>query len=136
MNRVDFGWDRRWFEQRRCCVRSRCVAACPEYRIAEDVRIATDAPVDFALGVLSSLLTAIIFIQVLWNIGGDAAFTLFGYRLWIPGYSVGSVIIYSGIVTTAMLLVGSPLMKVIQIKNQTEAELITAEICSGTSAKA
>ena len=53
----------------------------PEYRIAEDVRIATDAPIDFALGVLSSLLTAIIFIQVLWNIGGDAAFTLFGYQL-------------------------------------------------------
>ena len=93
----------------------------PEYRIAEDVRIATDAPIDFALGVLSSLLTAIIFIQVLWNIGGDAAFTLFGYRLWIPGYLVGSVIVYSGIVTTAMLLVGSPLMKVIQIKNQAEA---------------
>ena len=98
----------------------------PEYRIAEDVRIATDAPIDFALGVLSSLLTAIIFIQVLWNIGGDAAFTLFGYRFWIPGYLVGSVIVYSGIVTTAMLLVGSPLMKVIQIKNQAEAELITA----------
>ena len=44
----------------------------PEYRIAEDVRIATDAPVDFALGLVSSLLTAIIFIQVLWNVGGDA----------------------------------------------------------------
>ena len=98
----------------------------PEYRIAEDVRIATDAPIDFALGVLSALLTAIIFIQVLWNVGGDAAFTLFGYRVWIPGYLVGSVIVYSGIVTTAMLLVSSPLMKVIQIKNQAEAELITA----------
>ncbi len=98
----------------------------PEYRIAEDVRIATDAPIDFALGVLSSLLTAIIFIQVLWNVGGDAEFTLFGYRFWIPGYLVGSVIVYSGIVTTAMLLVGSSLMKVIQIKNQAEAELITA----------
>ena len=44
-----------------------------------------------------------------------------------PGYLVGSVIVYSGIVTTAMLLVSSPLMKVIQIKNQAEAELITAE---------
>ena len=96
----------------------------PEYRIAEDVRIATDAPIDFALGVLSALLTAIIFIQILWNV--VAAFTLFGYRVWIPGYLVGSVIVYSGIVTSAMLLVGSPLMKVIQIKNQAEAELITA----------
>jgi ABC-type uncharacterized transport system fused permease/ATPase subunit len=98
----------------------------PEYRIAEDVRIATDAPIDFALGLLSSLLTAIIFIQVLWAVGGDAAFTAFGYTFWIPGYLVGSVVVYSGIVTMAMLLIGSPLTRVIQIKNQSEAELITA----------
>ena len=47
-------------------------------------------------------------------------------RFGFPVISSVSVIVYSGIVTTAMLLVGSPLMKVIQIKNQAEAELITA----------
>jgi vitamin B12/bleomycin/antimicrobial peptide transport system ATP-binding/permease protein len=98
----------------------------PEYRIAEDVRIATDAPIDFALGLVSSLLTAVIFIQVLWNVGGDATFSLLSHRVWIPGYLVVSVVAYSGIVTTAMVLVGSPLSRVIQIKNQAEAELITA----------
>lgn len=98
----------------------------PEYRIAEDVRIATDAPIDFALGLLSSLLTAVIFIQVLWNVGGEAAFSLFGHDIRIPGYLVGSVVIYSSIVTAAMILVGSPLTRVVQIKNQAEAELITA----------
>lgn len=98
----------------------------PEYRVAEDVRIATDAPIDLALGLLSSLLTAIIFIQVLWNVGGEAAFTLFGHAVRIPGYLVGSVIVYSGVVTAAMILVGSPLTQMIQIKNQAEAELITA----------
>ena len=98
----------------------------PEYRLAEDVRIATDAPIDFALGLVSSLLTAVIFIQVLWNVGGDATFSLSNHRLWIPGYLVMSVVAYSGIVTTAMVLVGSPLSRVIQIKNQAEAELITA----------
>ncbi|UGA41456.1 hypothetical protein HU230_0024060 [Bradyrhizobium quebecense] len=51
---------------------------------------------------------------------------MFGYRLWIPGYLVGSVAVYAGIVTTATILVGSPLTRVIQIKNQAEAELITA----------
>ncbi len=98
----------------------------PEYRIAEDVRIATDAPIDFALGLVSSLLTAVIFIQVLWNVGGDAVFSVLNYTLWIPGYLVVSVVAYSGIVTSAMVLVGSPLTRVIQIKNQAEAELITA----------
>ncbi|MGX1352027.1 putative ATP-binding cassette transporter [Bradyrhizobium elkanii] len=98
----------------------------PEYRISEDVRIATDAPIDFALGIVSSLLTAVIFVQVLWSVGGEASFSVSGYQFWIPGYLVGSVAVYSGIVTIAMVLVGSPLTSVIQIKNQAEAELITA----------
>ncbi len=98
----------------------------PEYRIAEDVRIATDAPIDFALGVVSSLLTALIFLQVLWEVGGDASFTISGVGFWVPGYLVISVVFYSGVVTAAMILVGSPLTRVIQIKNQAEAELITA----------
>jgi putative ATP-binding cassette transporter len=89
----------------------------PEYRIAQDVRIATDAPIDFALGLVASLLNAIVFIQILWNVGSDAAFSAFGYRFWIPGYLVVSVAVYSGIVTTAMILVGSPLTRVIPIKD-------------------
>jgi putative ATP-binding cassette transporter len=42
----------------------------PEYRIAEDLRIATDAPVDFVAGVTSAVLSAATFIAVLWTIGG------------------------------------------------------------------
>jgi ABC-type uncharacterized transport system fused permease/ATPase subunit len=98
----------------------------PEYRIAEDVRIATDAPIDFALGLVSSLLTAIIFTRVLWTVGGSMDVTAFGHQFWIPGYLVVSVVVYSGIVTAAMLLVGSPLTRVIKTKDQREAELITA----------
>lgn len=98
----------------------------PEYRIAQDVRVATDAPIDFALGLILSLLKAIVFVQVLWEVGGDISFTVFGHEVWIPGYLVVSVVVYSGIVTAAMLLVGSPLMRVIKRKDQREAELITA----------
>ncbi|MEW6147558.1 MAG: SbmA/BacA-like family transporter, partial [Pseudomonadota bacterium] len=42
------------------------------------------------------------------------------------GYLVIGVALYSGIVTTAMTLVGAPLTRLVQIKNQAEAELITA----------
>lgn len=116
------------------------VEMIPEYRLAEDVRIATDAPIDFALGLVSSLLTAIIFIQILWNVGGGFAFSLLGYETWLPGYLVISVVIYSGMVTVAMILVGSPLTRVVQIKNQAEAELITAahlvrDVGEGTAPK-
>jgi ABC-type uncharacterized transport system fused permease/ATPase subunit len=112
----------------------------PEYRIAEDARIATDAPIDFALGLVSALLTAVIFIQILWSVGGDAGFSVLGFRLWVPGYLVISVAVYSGLITMAMILAGAPLTRVIQVKNQAEAELITAahllrEIGEGSAPK-
>src|SRR5882762_255396 len=50
----------------------------PEYRIAEDLRIATDSPVDFMAGVTSALLSAATFIVVLWTIGGALTVTLGG----------------------------------------------------------
>jgi putative ATP-binding cassette transporter len=37
----------------------------PEYRIAEDARVATDLPIDLLLVLLSSVLVAITFIGVL-----------------------------------------------------------------------
>ena len=112
----------------------------PEYRIAEDIRIATDAPVDFAVNVVSSLLTAIVFVQILWQVGGPIGFAVAGHQMWIPGYLVVSVALYSGLVTAAMLWVGSPLTHVIQVKNQAESELITAahllrDIGEGVTAK-
>src|SRR4051812_9833569 len=38
----------------------------PEYRIAEDLRIATDSPVNFMAGVTSAVLSAATFVTVLW----------------------------------------------------------------------
>jgi len=57
----------------------------PEYRIAEDLRVATDAPVDFVAGVTSALLSAITFIVVLWTIGGALNVSLAGTTITIPG---------------------------------------------------
>ena len=42
----------------------------PEYRIAEDLRIATDSPVYFIAGVTSAFLSASTFVVVLSTIGG------------------------------------------------------------------
>src|SRR6201990_3376973 len=57
----------------------------PEYRIAEDLRIATDSPVDFVAGVTSAFLSAATFIVVLWTIGGALTVTLSGPAITIPG---------------------------------------------------
>src|SRR5712691_7574231 len=60
----------------------------PEYRIADDVRIATEAPVDFATGLLSAVLSALTFIVVLWTIGGTLTFQIAGMTIAIPGFLV------------------------------------------------
>ena len=43
----------------------------PEHRLTEDIRIATEAPVDLAVGILTAFLTSVTFIGVLWSVGGD-----------------------------------------------------------------
>ena len=95
----------------------------PEYRIAEDARLATNSPIDLGLGLLSSSLIAVTFIGVLWTVGGSLVVEAFGTTFALPGYLVISVIIYSTVITGAMMLIGRSLTIVIQSKNQAEAEL-------------
>jgi vitamin B12/bleomycin/antimicrobial peptide transport system ATP-binding/permease protein len=98
----------------------------PEYRIAQDARMATDAPIDFAVAMLSSLLTALIFMQVLWSVGGDVEFVAFGVSVWMPAYLVVAVLLYCTAVTLLMVVVAGRLTQVVQKKNQSEAEMIAA----------
>ncbi len=98
----------------------------PEYRIAVDVRIATDAPIDFALALLSSVLTSITFFGVLWTIGGSIDVVIYGVTITIPGYLVFGVIVYCGGVSGLMMLFGHHLTGVIERTNQAEAEFRAA----------
>ena len=59
----------------------------PEYRIAEDLRVATESPVDFVAGVTSALLSAVTFIVVLWTIGGALTLTFGWLDRHHPGLS-------------------------------------------------
>ncbi|MBS0536415.1 MAG: ABC transporter ATP-binding protein/permease [Proteobacteria bacterium] len=94
----------------------------PEYRIAEDLRVATDAPVDFAVGLLTAVLSASAFIVVLWTIGGSLTFPLAGMTVTIPGFLVLGAIGYALVGSVAMLFIGRRFIVVSEQKNQTEAE--------------
>lgn len=98
----------------------------PEYRIAEDARLATDAPVDLVLALLSSILIGVTFLGILRNIGGDLHTSLFGVAIFIPNYLVVGVIAYSGLVTGAMFILGRRLSDVVQDHAQAEAEFRAA----------
>ncbi|SDO26757.1 ABC transporter ATP-binding protein/permease [Afipia sp. GAS231] len=94
----------------------------PEYRIAEDLRIATDSPVDFIAGVTSAFLSAATFILVLWTIGGALTVTVGGSTLTIPGFLVIAAVLYAAIASGAIMTIGRRFVQVSEDKNQAEAE--------------
>ena len=97
-----------------------------EYRICVDARIATDAPVDMALGLFAAAATALVFINVLWTVGGSLTITVSGYEVAIPGHLVLGVCFYAIVFTTATLAIGRRLPVIIQSENQAEAEMLGA----------
>jgi putative ATP-binding cassette transporter len=94
----------------------------PEYRIAEDLRIATDSPVDFVAGVTSALLSAATFIVVLWTIGGALSLTLGGATISIPGFLVIAAVLYSAVASASIALIGRRFVAISEAKNQAEAK--------------
>jgi vitamin B12/bleomycin/antimicrobial peptide transport system ATP-binding/permease protein len=94
----------------------------PEYRIAEDLRIATDSPVDFAAGVTSAFLSAATFIVVLWTIGGALTVTIAGSTVTIPGFLVIAAVLYAATASGSIVTIGRGFVQVSEDKNQAEAE--------------
>src|SRR3954447_20856372 len=98
----------------------------PEARIADDIRIATEQPVDFAVGILSAVLTSATFMGVLWSVGGNLTIGLGGSQIFIPGYLVIAVVIYCVAISTFMMLIARSFVPTAERKNQTEAEFRAA----------
>src|SRR5262249_61260193 len=94
----------------------------PECRLADDVRVATDAPIDFAAGMITAVLSAATFIVVLWTIGGALTIQLGGVALTIPGFLVVAAAIYAVAASGAMAVIGRCFIAASENKDQAEAE--------------
>src|SRR5262249_26583363 len=94
----------------------------PEYRMADDMRIATESPVDFVSGVIHALLSAAIFIVVLWTIGGALDLSVGGFNVHIPGFLVIAALIYALLASGTMVWIGRLFVSASENKNQSEAE--------------
>ncbi len=98
-------------------------ASNPEYRIADDVRLATEPLVDFLIGLTNAILAAVAFLGVLWAVGGSLRIGAGGSEHVIPGYMVWAAIVYSTITSLAMYFLGRPLIAAVESKNTGEAQL-------------
>ena len=125
--RLQLGWRewltktlvRRWMERRRFYQLSILdLVDNPEARIAEDGRLAIELFVDFTAGVTNAALTAASFVGVLWFIGGSLRL----YGVEIPGYLVIAAVLYSGITSFGVLIIGRPLVARVEQKAAAEAD--------------
>ncbi len=96
--------------------------AAPEFRIAEDVRLAIEPLVEFAIGLISAAVTAATFAAILWHVAGSARFTLGGVEVVIPSYMALAAIGYAVVASLAAYFAGRPLVSRIAAKNEAEAQ--------------
>lgn len=96
--------------------------SAPEYRIAEDVRLAIEPLVEFAIGLLSAFVTAVTFAAILWQVAGAARFTLAGVQIVISSYMALAAIVYAAVASLAAYVAGRPLVPRIAAKNEAEAQ--------------
>jgi putative ATP-binding cassette transporter len=94
----------------------------PEYRMADDLRLSVEAPVDFAIGVFSAVISAITFIGVLWFIGGELTIPFGSRMLSIPGFLVIAAFIYAMLASGSMTIIARGFVVGAENKNQAEAE--------------
>lgn len=94
----------------------------PEYRIADDLRLASEPVVEFAVGFINALLAAVTFVGILFWVGGSLTIDIGGTSVWIPGYIALAAVLYATATSVLTYLIGSPLVDRVAAKNEAEAQ--------------
>jgi putative ATP-binding cassette transporter len=82
----------------------------PDQRITDDVKLFVDQTLNITVGLLSSLVTLVSFVVILWGLSAAAPLQLFGQPFAIPGYLVWGALIYAVFGTALTQWIGSPLV--------------------------
>jgi len=82
----------------------------PDQRIADDVKLFVDQTLNIGVGLLSSVVTLVSFVFILWGLSADSPLTIFGREFAIPGYLVWGALIYAIFGTLLTQWIGSPLV--------------------------
>jgi putative ATP-binding cassette transporter len=94
----------------------------PESRVAEDLRLSVDAPVDIVLGVFAALITLITYIGVLWYIGGEITIPVGTMMFRIPGFLVITAFLYAVVASGAMVKIARGFVPLAENRSQAEAD--------------
>lgn len=94
----------------------------PDQRIAEDLKFLTNGSLTLSLGLLSSVVTLVSFIGILWSVSGPLAFMLGGRDWVVPGYMVWFALAYAGIGSLLVARIGKPLVQQNFLQQRFEAD--------------
>lgn len=82
----------------------------PDQRISEDLNYLTSGTLDLSLGLLSSVVSLLSFVGILWSVSGPLSFMLGSQDITIPGYMVWFAIAYAGLGSLLVWWIGKPLV--------------------------
>jgi putative ATP-binding cassette transporter len=95
----------------------------PDQRISEDPNLFTTYLVTLSIGMLTSIVTLVSFLVILWGLSGPAEIPLgHGIIFHIPAYLVWVALIYAGAGTWLTLKIGRPLVPLNFSQQQFEAD--------------
>jgi len=78
----------------------------PDQRIADDLRLFTSGTLSLVLGLLSSVVTLVSFVVILWNLSGSLEVG----SVSVPGYMVWVAVVYAVGGSVLARLIGQPLI--------------------------
>lgn len=94
----------------------------PDQRISDDLQSFATTTLALSLDLLSTLVTLVTFITILWTIAGALTLTAFGTPLVIPGYMVWAAALYAIAGSLIIQKVGHPLVSINYQQQKVEAD--------------
>ena len=82
----------------------------PDQRIAEDIQLFVERTLNLSIQFLSSIVTLVSFVVILWQLSAQAPLHLFGAQWQVTGYLVWAAVIYAALGTWLTHLVGRALI--------------------------
>lgn len=83
----------------------------PDQRIAEDLNVLTNGTLSLTLGLLSSVVTLVSFVSILWAVSGPLTFMISSQTFTIPGYMVWFALLYAVLGSLLVGWIGKPLVR-------------------------
>ncbi|WP_248320610.1 MULTISPECIES: ABC transporter ATP-binding protein/permease [unclassified Caballeronia] len=94
----------------------------PDQRISDDLQSFATTTLTLSLDLLSTLVTLVTFITILWTLAGALTLTLFGKPLVVPGYMVWAAALYAILGSLIIQKVGHPLVSINYQQQKVEAD--------------